>query len=92
MRTGLKEGYSVDIVLIIAQRGAPNSADCPLYYATAAQRTPLHRAMGSLCAEKRRSSGFGGSEVRIIPGQLGHSSYEGLAFAALYDGYVPAYR
>lgn len=72
---------------------ATNSADCPLYYATAAQRTPLHRAMGSAYVQKSvEAAAFGGRKVRIIPGQLGHSSYEGLAFAALYDGYVPAYR
>jgi hypothetical protein len=49
--------------------------------------------MGSAYVQKSvEAAAFGGRKVRIIPGQLGHSSYEGLAFAALYDGYVPAYR
>jgi len=37
----LKEGYSVDVVIIITRRGAPNSADFPVLPPIAAETTPL---------------------------------------------------
>lgn len=44
IRTNLKEGYSVDIVIIFARYGAPNTADYPLQRDIAADhRTPTNR-------------------------------------------------
>lgn len=67
----------------------------PIALYTTLQPRNVLLCIGQWAAYMQKSveaAAFGGSKVRIIPGQLGHSSYEGLAFAALYDGYVPAYR
>lgn len=51
------ESYSVDIVLIITRRGAPNTVDFPSQCAFAAETTPLHAAEAGACAEERRNGG-----------------------------------
>lgn len=62
----LKEGYSVDIVLVFTWRGAPNTADCPL-------QPPKARRFVSVCSRRMRSgvetTAFDGNKVRIVFGR-----------------------
>jgi hypothetical protein len=74
----LKEGYSVDIVLVFTWRGAPNSADYTLWYAKAVEHTLFYLAEAGWPAKVRRNGGVR-QRKSLRPGtagmrlHLGHS-------------------
>lgn len=66
----LKEGYGVNIVIIFARCGAPNTADYPPQYAIAAERAPLCFAEETPAQKSVETATFGGGKVRIAEGPM----------------------